>query len=92
MPNILLTHTVHGSKFALSDAEVEHDEKHGWMRYTDDTPVKAASRKGGKKQPQRSSQSKKPVEEAPAPTETPIEQPNEVPDFLTPASDESEGE
>lgn len=88
MPNILLTHTVHGSKFALSDAEVEHDEKHGWVRYTDDTPVKAASRKGGKK----TAPAEQPVEEAPAPTETPIEQPNEVPDFLTPASDESEGE
>lgn len=88
MPNILLTHTVHGSKFALSDAEVEHDEKHGWVRYTDDTPVKAASRKGGKKV----APAEQPVEEAPAPTETPIEQPNEVPDFLTPASDESEGE
>jgi len=88
MPNILLTHLVHGSKFALSDAEVEHDEKHGWVRYTDDTPVKAASRKGGKK----AVPAEQPVEEAPAPTETPIEQPNEVPDFLTPASDESEGE
>lgn len=88
MPNILLTHPVHGSKFALSDAEVDHDEKHGWVRYTDDTPVKAASRKGGKK----AAPAEQPVEEAPAPTETPIEQPNEVPDFLTPASDESEGE
>lgn len=38
MPQILLTHPVHGSKFALSETEVENDAKFGWTRYTDDTP------------------------------------------------------
>jgi hypothetical protein len=74
MPNILLTHPVHGSKFALSNAEIEHDEKHGWVRYTDDTLVKAASRKGGITRRWKESS------------------PNKAPDFLTPVSDESEGE
>jgi len=43
MAQILLTHPQHGCKFAMSDAEVEHDEKFGWVRYTDETPVAAAS-------------------------------------------------
>lgn len=42
MPQILLTHPVHGSKFALSESEVEHDAKFGWTRYTDATPEVAA--------------------------------------------------
>lgn len=36
---ILLTHPDHGAKFALSDSEVEHDEKFGWTRYTESAPV-----------------------------------------------------
>ena len=42
MPQILLTHPVHGSKFALSESEVEHDAKFGWTRYTDVTPDQVA--------------------------------------------------
>ena len=42
MPQILLTHPVHGSKFALSESEVEHDAKFGWTRYTDATPDQVA--------------------------------------------------
>ena len=37
--NVLLTHPVHGAKYALSDAEIEHDAKHGWVRYTEPTPT-----------------------------------------------------
>lgn len=82
---ILLTHLTHGSKFALSDNEVTQDEKNGWVRYTDATP--------------ESPSEAAPV--APASTvkrkynrrvqEAPVEQPNEVPSFLAPVSDESEG-
>lgn len=32
--NIVLVHPQHGAKIALSDAEVEQDEKLGWTRYT----------------------------------------------------------
>ena len=39
---ILLTHPIHGTKFALSDSEVENDAKFGWTRYTDDTPETVA--------------------------------------------------
>ena len=42
MPQIMLSHPDHGIKFALSESEVEHDEKFGWTRYTDDTPEVAA--------------------------------------------------
>lgn len=42
MPQILLTHPDHGSKFALSETEVENDVKQGWTRYTDATPQEAA--------------------------------------------------
>ena len=84
--NITLVHPIHGAKVATMELEAEADEKNGWTRYNPDTPVE------------------KPTEAAPesvaeAPkrkytrkvTEQPIEQPNEVPDFLTSASDESEG-
>ena len=36
---ILLTHPDHGSKFALSENEAQHDEKFGWVRYTEPTPA-----------------------------------------------------
>lgn len=42
MPQILMTHPTHGSKFALSESEAEHDAKFGWTRYTDATPEVAA--------------------------------------------------
>lgn len=77
---ILLTHPEHGSKFALSDGEVEHDEKFGWVRYTDTTPTEVApvDDKPKRKYTRRV-------------TDQPSEQPNEVPEFLTSASDESAG-
>lgn len=91
MAQILLTHPVHGSKFALSDAEVEHDEKHGWSRYTDDTP-KAATSKGKKATVKVERAIEQPVEETPEqPAEPTIEQPNDTPEFLAPVSEESEG-
>ena len=80
--NVVLVHPVHGAKVATNEQEIEHDEKLGWTRYNPDTPVEVAP---------------EPVAEAPKRkytrkvTEQPIEQPNEVPDFLTSASDESEG-
>ena len=80
--NVVLTHPVHGAKIATNQLELEADEKNGWTRYNADTPVTAAPEL---------------VDEAPKRkytrkvTETTIEQPNEVPSFLTSASDESEG-
>ena len=84
--NVVLVHPIHGAKVAINQLEIEMDEKNGWTRYNPDTPVE------------------KPTEAAPesvteAPkrkytrkvTQQPIEQPNEVPDFLTSASNESEG-
>lgn len=84
--NVVLVHPVHGAKVAINQLEIEMDEKNGWTRYNPDTPVE------------------KPTEAAPEPvveapkrkytrkvTQEPIEQPNEVPEFLTSASDESEG-
>lgn len=88
MPQILLTHPVHGSKFALSDGEVEHDEKYGWKRYTDDTPKAAATTKGRKATVKVEREVEQPAEQPAEPT---IEQPNDTPEFLAPVSDESEG-
>ena len=83
--NVVLVHPVHGAKIATHDDEISHDEKLGWTRYNPDTPVEKPTEAA-------------PVEEAPAKrkytrkvTQQPIEQPNEVPEFLTSASDESEG-
>lgn len=36
MALIYLKHPVHGEKIATLDLEAEHDEKHGWVRYTSD--------------------------------------------------------
>ena len=36
--NIYLQHSIHGRKIASIEAEAEHDEKHGWLRYNPDTP------------------------------------------------------
>ena len=35
--NIYLEHPIHGRKIASIEAEAEHDEKHGWLRYNPDT-------------------------------------------------------
>ena len=35
---IYLSHPVHGRKVATMELEAEHDEQHGWTRYTLDTP------------------------------------------------------
>lgn len=34
MPLIHLKHDTHGEKIATLELEAEHDEKHGWVRYT----------------------------------------------------------
>jgi hypothetical protein len=36
--NIYLEHPIHGRKIASIEAEAEHDEKHGWLRYNPHTP------------------------------------------------------
>jgi len=36
---IYLSHPVHGRKVATMELEAQFDEKHGWTRYTQDTPV-----------------------------------------------------
>jgi len=80
--NVTLVHPLYGAKVAIDAAEIEMDEKNGWTRYNRATPVEAAP---------------EPVVEAPKRkytrkvTDKPVEQPNEVPSFLTSASDESEG-
>jgi hypothetical protein len=80
--NVTLVHPEFGAKVAIDQAEIDNDEKNGWTRYNPDTPVEVAP---------------EPVVEAPKRkytrkvTDQPVEQPNEVPSFLTSASDESEG-
>ena len=80
--NVVLVHPEFGAKVATNEVEIEMDEKNGWTRYNPDTPVEVAP---------------EPVVEAPKRkytrkvTDQPVEQPNEVPSFLTSASDESEG-
>jgi hypothetical protein len=80
--NVTLVHPEFGAKVAIDQTEIDNDEKNGWTRYNPDTPVEVAS---------------EPVVEAPKRkytrkvTDQPVEQPNEVPSFLTSASDESEG-
>jgi hypothetical protein len=80
--NVTLVHPLYGAKVAIDAAEIEMDEKNGWTRYNPGTPVEVAP---------------EPVVEAPKRkytrkvTDQPVEQPNEVPSFLTSASDESEG-
>ena len=88
MPNILLTHPDHGTKFALSDAEVEHDEKHGWVRHAAVSSVKELPRKGVRK----TTAADQPFEETITSTGPLIESPAEVPAFLNSPSDDSEGE
>jgi hypothetical protein len=80
--NITLVHPTHGAKVAINEVEMAEDEKNGWTQYNPATPVEVAP---------------EPVVEAPKRkytrkvTDQPVEQPNEVPSFLTSASDESEG-
>jgi len=42
MAVIYMSHEVHGAKVATMELEAVEDEKNGWVRYTLDTPVKAA--------------------------------------------------
>ena len=79
MPQILLTHPDHGNKFALSESEVEHDEKFGWVRYTEPTPAAVAQDEFAEAAPKRKY------------TRKVIEQPIEQPNGDAPVSDESEG-
>ena len=79
--NITLVHPIHCAKVAINDVEIAEDEKNGWTRYNDDTPVEAAPKAD---KPVRNKLTRKV-------TDKPVEQPNEVPSFLTSASDESEG-
>lgn len=80
--NITLVHPEFGAKVATNQEELDSDVKNGWSEYNPSTPVEVAS---------------EPVVEAPKRkytrkvTDQPVEQPNEVPSFLTSASDESEG-
>lgn len=78
MPQILLTHPIHGTKFALSEEEVKMDEKFGWTRYTDATPTEQTPVEAAPKA-KRSY------------TRRVIEQPIEQPNSNELASDESEG-
>ena len=79
--NVTLVHPEFGAKVATNDAEIDNDEKNGWTRYNPDTPVEAAPIA---EKPVRNKLTRKV-------TDKPVEQPNEVPSFLTSASDESEG-
>ena len=79
--NVTLVHPEFGAKVATNDAEIADDEKNGWTRYNPDTPVEAAPIA---EKPVRNKLTRKV-------TDKPVEQPNEVPSFLTSASDESEG-
>ena len=36
---IYLSHPIHGRKIATMELEAKADEKNGWTRYTQDTPV-----------------------------------------------------
>jgi hypothetical protein len=80
--NITLVHPEFGAKVATNEEELNNDVKNGWSEYNPITPVEVAP---------------EPVVEAPKRkytrkvTDQPVEQPNEVPSFLTSASDESEG-
>lgn len=79
--NVTLVHPTHGAKVAINQVELEMDEKNGWTRYNPDTPVEVAPKA---EKPVRNKLTRKV-------TDQPVEQPNEVPSFLTSASDESEG-
>lgn len=79
--NITLVHPLHGAKVAINQEELDNDVKNGWSEYNPSTPVEAAPIA---EKPVRNKLTRKV-------TDKPVEQPNEVPSFLTSASDESEG-
>lgn len=83
--NIVLVHPIHGAKVAINEMELEQDEKNGWTRYNASTPAE----KPAQVAPEAEAATKRKYNRRV--TEQPIEQPNEVPEFLTSASDESEG-
>jgi len=77
--NVVLIHPVHGAKVAIHEQELEEDEKNGWTRYNQSAvPVVDEVVPVKRKQTRRTKPST-------------VEQPNELPDFLAPVSDESEG-
>jgi len=78
--NIVMVHPIHGAKVAINETEIQQDEKNGWVRYNPDTPAEVAPES---EKPKRI----KPIRKV---SDQSIEQPNEVPDFLTSASDDSE--
>ena len=80
--NIVMIHPIHGAKVAISEPEIEQDEKNGWTRYNADTSAHKVT--APEEKPKRKISKK--VEHQP------VEQPNEVPSFLASVSDESEGE
>ena len=75
--NVIMVHPVHGAKIAMHPVEIEQDEQNGWTRYNPDTPAAPAAEVAPKRKYTR--------------RVVQTEQPNEVPSFLTSASDESEG-
>jgi hypothetical protein len=79
--NVVLVHPEFGAKVATNETELEMDEKNGWTRYNPDTPVEVAPKA---EKHVRNKLTRKVTDQS-------IEQPNEVPSFLTSASDESEG-
>ena len=83
--NVVLVHPIHGAKVAINELEIEMDEKNGWTRYNPDTPVEQPTEAAPVEELHVKRKSSRKV------TQPTIEQPNEVPDFLTSASDESEG-
>jgi hypothetical protein len=83
--NVVLVHPIHGAKVATNETEMEQDVKNGWSEYNPDTPVEKPTEAAPAEELHVKRKSSRKV------TPQPIEQPNEVPDFLTSASDESEG-
>ena len=79
--NVTLVHPIHGAKVAINQEELNNDVKNGWSEYNPATPVEVAPKA---EKPVRNKLTRKV-------TDKPVEQPNEVPSFLTSASDESEG-
>ncbi len=78
--NVVLTHPIHGAKIAINELEMKQDEKNGWVRYNPDTLVEVEL----KSVVEESKRTRKVIKQ-------PVEQTNEVPQFLASVSDESEG-
>lgn len=74
--NVVLVHPVHGAKVAICEQEITGDEKNGWTRYEAAAPVVTTT-------PDAPAKRKKghPV----------VEGPTEVPGFLTPVGNGTEG-